>query len=71
MPNGEYFSDNSQKVVYFDNSGDYSGSHAHSGTTGNASKGYTQSGGGGTTGAGGGGNNIPEYKAFNYIIKIK
>lgn len=45
--------------------------HNHVGTTGNASSGYTGSSGGGTTGAGGGGSNIPEYKAFNYIIKIK
>lgn len=45
--------------------------HSHSGTTGNASTGYTGKGGSGITGASGGGNNIPEYKAFHYIIKIK
>lgn len=45
--------------------------HSHSGTTGNASSGYTQSGGGGSTNSAGEHSNIPEYKAFNFIIKIK
>jgi Skp family chaperone for outer membrane proteins len=71
IPNGDAFYGYKQKIVYFENETDYDGNHSHSGTTGNASSGYTQTGGSGTTGTGGGSSNIPEYKAFNYIIKIK
>lgn len=45
--------------------------HSVSGTTGNASSGYTQSSGEGSTGLAGGHSNIPEYKALNFVIKIK
>ncbi len=46
-------------------------SHYHSGTTGNASDGYTGQGGGGTTGYSPAETNIPGYVALYYIIKIK
>lgn len=68
IPNGDAFTNHSQKVMWLDNSGSYDGYHSHSGTTGNASSGYTASGGSGSTGSE---NNIPKYIALNYIIKIK
>jgi len=60
-----------QKISYFDTNTDNDGYHKHSGTTGNASKDYTDYSGGDTSGSAGGHSNVPEYKAFNYIIKIK
>lgn len=71
IPNGDAFYGYQQKVVYFDDYGNYSGNHAHSGTTSNASSGYTQTSGGGSTGSAGGSSNIPKYQAYSYIIKIK
>jgi hypothetical protein len=60
-----------QKVVYFDESGDYALGHRHSGTTQNASTGYTKYNSQQESSSEGGHSNVPKYKAFNYIIKIK
>ena len=71
IPNGDAFTNHSQTISYFENNTEYDGNHTHSCTTGNASTGYTGNGGGGQTGTSSPENNVPEYKAYYYIIKIK
>lgn len=64
IPNGNAFTNHSQKVAYFKQKGDdYDGYHQHWGTTNSTSSSYT--------GYSDDETNIPEYVALNYIIKIK
>lgn len=45
--------------------------HSHSGTTGNASSGHTQTSGSGSSGSAGSHDNRPKFKTYFYTIKIK
>lgn len=59
------------RVSYFENDTDQDGYHKHWGTTGNALDGHTDYASSGSTDLTNRHSNIPKYKAYNYIIKIK
>jgi microcystin-dependent protein len=71
IPNGDAFTNHTQKVMWLDDYGQYNGYHTHSGTTNNSSWQYTSEVGSQTTSSSASETNVPEYIALNYIIKIK